>query len=374
MEVTTYKTKAIEPFALYNMLRGKKGKSVEVGMGNIKNTTSLFGKFSRYIRSNFFIPDARVGWNSYATKEAIKICKTDKIDTIITTGPPHSTHLTGMYLKKNVDGIKWIADLRDPWTNIYYEKYLNRSKKSAARNQQLEDDVLATADHVVVVSQGMKAEFLDRAKSISVIPNGYDGDDIITGSSSISKKFVLTYIGNFKQNQNLRSFWEAINELCVENKHFNEHFVLRLTGIVNQEIRDSIIENDLDRHVEFEEFVSHDMAIKKMINANLLYLPIPEAENNQLILTGKIYEYMASHTPIISIGPTDGNAASTLADCERGTMLDYSDKEGIKSKIKEEYTHWKDHGGMSRKEESEEYKKYERKSLTKVYAELINTL
>jgi len=149
-EIITYKTKSIEPFAVYNMLRGKKGNSVEVGMGNIKNTTSLFGKISRYIRSNFFIPDARVGWNSYATKEAIRICKSDAIDTIITTGPPHSTHLIGMYLKKHVDGIKWIADLRDPWTSIYYEKYLKRSDKSATRNQELENRVLSMADQIVV--------------------------------------------------------------------------------------------------------------------------------------------------------------------------------------------------------------------------------
>jgi hypothetical protein len=374
MEVTTYKTKAIEPFALYNLLRGKKGKSIEVGMGNIKNPTSLFGKLSRYVRSNYFIPDARVGWNSYATKEAINICKNDGIDTIITTGPPHSTHLIGMYLKKKVDGIKWIADLRDPWTSIYYEKYLNRSEKSASRNQKLENDVLASADHVVVVSQGMKKEFQDRANSISVIPNGFDGADMKVGASGVSKKFVLAYIGNFKANQNIRAIWLALSELCKEDKHFNEHFALRLTGVINDEIRVAIESNDLGRHVEYEDFVKHDVAVSKMVNSNLLFLPIPQAENNQLILTGKIFEYMASHTPILSVGPIDGNAATILNDCERGEMFDYENKEGIKAKIREEYDFWRDHGGMGRKEESEEYKKYERKTLTKVYAELISKL
>ena len=374
LELTTYKTKAIEPFALYNLLRGRKGKSVEVGMGNIKNTSSLFGKLSRYIRSNFFIPDARVGWNSYATKEAIKICNKDEIDTIITTGPPHSTHLIGLYLKKNFDGIKWIADLRDPWTNIYYEKYLNRSEKSAARNQQLENEVLTTADQVVVVSQGMKQEFQDRAKSISVIPNGFDGADVTIGTAGVSKKFVLAYTGNFKANQNVAAVWQVLSELSKEDSYFHEHFVLRLTGAVNGEIREAIYKNDLDRHVEYEDFVKHDVAVSKMVNSNLLLLPIPQAENNQLILTGKIFEYMASHTPILSVGPIDGNAATILTDCERGEMLDYDNREGIKLRVKTEFDYWKDHGGMSRKEESEEYKKYERKTLTKVYADLISKL
>lgn len=373
-EVITYKTKAIEPFAIYNFLRGKKGKSVEVGMGNLKNTTSIFGKLSKYIRSNYFIPDARVGWNSYATKEAIKICKNDGIDMIITTGPPHSTHLIGMYLKKHVVGLKWIADLRDPWTSIYYEKYLDRSEKSAARNQALEDQVLTTADHIVVVSKGMKQEFEDRAKSISVIPNGFDGADMEKASSGISEKFIFAYIGNFKTNQNIDAVWQSLNELCTEDKHFNEHFVLRLTGVVNGEIRDAIEKSDLSRHVEYEDFVKHDIAVNKMINSNLLYLPIPQAENNQLILTGKIFEYMASHTPILAIGPVDGNAASILDECGRGQMYDYENKDAIKSKIAEEYTFWKEHGGIGRKEESEDYTKYERKKLTKVYADLISKL
>ena len=373
-EVTTYKTKAIEPFAMYNMLRGKKGKSVEVGMGNIKNPTSLFGKLARYVRSNWFIPDARVGWNSYATKEAIRICKEDGIDTIITTGPPHSTHLIGLYLKKNIEGIKWVADLRDPWTGIYYEKYLNRSDKSLAQNQKLEDDVVSTADHVVVISNGMQAEFSDRAQSLSTIPNGYDGADVNVPAPRPTNKFTLSYIGNFKVNQNIAALWTAIKELCDEDQSFNEKFVFRCTGPVNTEIRQSIEEYGLTNHTQYEDFVKHDVAVDKMISSNLLYLPIPQAENNQLILTGKIFEYMASHTPILSVGPLDGNAAQTLEDCERGPMYAYEDKDGIKTMIKSEFQHWASHQGLSRKEVSTQYTQYERKQLTKKYAELLTSI
>jgi len=374
MEVVTYKTRAIEPFKAYNLLRGKKGKSVEVGMGNIKNPTSVLGKVARYVRSNFFIPDARVGWNSYATKEAIKIIKKDGIDTIITTGPPHSTHLIGMYIKKNVEGIKWIADMRDPWTSIYYEKYLNRSEKSKARNQNLESRVLKTADHVVVVSKGMEDEFSDRAKSISTIPNGYDADDLQRETVGVSNRFVISYIGNFKSSQNIASFWNSLSQLCEKNIAFREKFVLRLTGVINEEIRASIKEAGLEDNVEYEDFVKHDEAVKKMVASNLLYLPIPKAENNKMILTGKIFEYMASHTPILAIGPSDGNAAMTLIECERGVMIDYVNQSEIEEKINEEFEYWQAHGGMSRKEESEAYQKFERKALTKRYADLINQL
>lgn len=374
MEVTTYKTKAIEPFALYNMLRGKKGKSVEVGMGNIKNPTSLFGRLARYIRSNYFIPDARVGWNSYATKEAIRICKTDNIQTIITTGPPHSTHLIGLYIKQHIEGITWIADMRDPWTSIYYEKYLNRSEKSANQNQQLENDVISYADHVVVVSDGMKDEFADRAIGITNIPNGYDADDLPAVQTGISSRFVISYIGNFKANQNVTAVWQALRQLCEEDPSFSKALQLRLTGIINQEIRDSLTAHDLDSHVMYEDFVKHEVAVVKMVESNLLYLPIPMSENNKLILTGKIFEYMASHTPILAVGPIDGNAATTLSSCDRSEMLPYEDVQAIKSRIVSEYQHWKDHGGLGRREEGEAYQMYERKTLTKRYADLIRDL
>ena len=83
---------------------------------------------------------------------------------------------------------------------------------------------------------------------------------------------------------------------------------------------------------------------------------------------------MASHTPILSVGPLDGNAAQTLEDCERGPMYAYEDKDGIKTMIKSEFQHWASHQGLSRKEVSTQYTQYERKQLTKKYAELLTSI
>ena len=74
----------------------------------------------RFVRGNFFLPDPRRGWNKYAFRKAVELIQSEGIKNIITTSPPHSTQLIGLKLKRKFPEINWIADLRDPWTDIYY--------------------------------------------------------------------------------------------------------------------------------------------------------------------------------------------------------------------------------------------------------------
>ena len=98
-------------------------QNLSKGIIKDEKSQSLFQKLLLYIRGNFFIPDARKFWVKpsvvYLTNYLVK----NNIDSIITTGPPHSIHLIGIHLKELL-GIQWIADFRDPWTTIGYHKQL----------------------------------------------------------------------------------------------------------------------------------------------------------------------------------------------------------------------------------------------------------
>jgi len=218
-----HKSRAYEPDELYYMLSGNKGKKPEVGLGELKNIDSPIKKLAKYVRSNIFIPDAKIGWYLGNRKRLLRLVRKEKIETIITTGPPHSTHLFGEYVKRKTS-IKWIADFRDPWSGLYYEKMLNRTKRSKQRNLNLERKVLENADHVIVVSRGIKEEFKDFENKIEIIYNGYDEDDLIGLHAEVTKKFELTYTGNYKANQNLESLWSVIAELSSENPQFRDLF------------------------------------------------------------------------------------------------------------------------------------------------------
>lgn len=370
--VDVHRAKSFEPFALYNLMRGKRGKQVEVGMGNIKSKSGLFSRISNYVRANLFVPDARVGWNFLAFKKAKRIIETQQIDLIITTGPPHSTHLIGLRLKSAYPKLKWIADLRDPWTNIYYNQFLKRTARAQKRDQRLEDSVLSSADRVTVVSPGMRDEFKDRAQEVQVVFNGFDEEDIVETPIEKTSYFTLAYIGNFKASQDIPAFWSALNRFISSIPE--DSFRLKLVGN-RSEVIDRKIKEHLDPKAVIEKpFLPHDEAILEMHHSSLLYLPIPQLGNNRSIITGKIFEYLAVRRPILSVGPIDGDAALILKSAERDAMIAYEDEELIYERLMNEYKRWSEQKKIPFEHQGEGHMNYTRKGMAKRVSEIIKEL
>ena len=368
-----FKTKTFEPFEVYNRLSGKKGKQVGTGLIGFENNKGLFKKITLFIRANFFIPDARKGWSRFAIKEANRIIEENKIEALITTGPPHSVHLIGLKLKKKF-GLPLIADFRDPWTTIFYNTFFPRTKRTKIKDQKLEDSVLMNADVVTVVSNGLLEEFKDRAKNVEVVYNGFDPADIPEIIPEKTEKFRLSYVGNFKPNQNIKAFWEAISELKSEIPEFSTNFKVSLTGNLNSGLFELIDKYDLKDIVETNSYVSHSDAVKLMVNSGMLLFIIPNTESNHLIITGKLFEYIASGSPILSVGPVNGNASEILNNSGRDKMMDYSEKDKIKEQIKKYYSLWLDNSGKLFKHPETDNQKFSRKHQANQFADQLNIL
>ncbi len=369
-DLRVFRTKTIEPFAVYNALRGKSGKQVEVGMSNLKGKPSLFKRISNYVRANFFVPDARVGWNTYAFPMAIKRIKAFQPDLIITTGPPHSTHLMGARLKR-MFSLPWVADFRDPWTTIYYNAYLNRTTRTQEKDKSLEDQVLKTADGIVVASTGMQEEFEARTQRITFIPNGFDPKDFEQTVTEIPEKMRLAYVGNLKSNQNIYGFWLALSSLSPEQRSSVE---LEITGNMAADVKESIASYALEDLIKVKAFVPHREAIERMLNAHVLLLPIPQSENNKSILTGKLFEYLATRRPILAIGPTGGNAADILRDVEKADMIDYKDVQAITQRFDQLLNTFSEKQGQHWTSGNDAYLKYSRKETAKTLSEFMQEL
>jgi len=367
-----YRTKSFEILQLMSKFSKDKKTKASVGMIGLSDSKSLFSKFLKFVRANFILPDARKGWNKYAYKEAVKIIKSENIDLIVTTGPPHSSHLIGLQLKKKLN-IKWIADFRDPWINIYYNRLLPRTRLAYLIDLNLETKVVTKADHVIVVSEGLKQDLSRHKADFTVIYNGYDDSDIhLEEKNDATGKFTLAHIGNFIPDYNCPAIWNALNEIEQEMPGFLNDFRLNFTGVVDQSAIKSIEAEGLKEYVLLNPYVPHKEATLLMSKSNLLLFVLPKDVNNKLIISGKIFEYMASGTPILSLGPPDGEAAYVLKKANRDLMLDYNDTEGIKNVILKYYKDWRKNRGRQFKHLGNDYKQFSRKELTRQLSEVLD--
>ena len=365
-----YRSQSFEPFRWYNLLKGKKSKDATIGAIGLKKN-SFFQRLALYIRANFFIPDARVGWNRFAIKKAHSIFDNHHIEAMISTGPPHSTHLIAHSLKKSY-AIPWIADMRDPWTTVFYNAFFPRNNSTKKKDKTLEDLVLKNADSVSVVSNGMLEEFSDRTKDISLIYNGFDDEDFKHIEKASNDKFTISYVGNFKPNQNALVVWECLKELSVKDPQFKADLKIALTGNVDSSIINSIHDYGLQEQLSLEGFAAHYTAVQRMLDADLLLFIIPVSERNHLIITGKLFEYLATANPILAIGPKMGNASALLKDANRDEMLDYSDKALVLKQIQDAYHNWKK--GISQSVNLEDLSRFTRRGLTEILANKLNEL
>lgn len=368
-DLKVYRTDTFEPFELYNLLKGKKGKAMPVVSVGVQQKRSLFQRLSEYVRANYFIPDARKGWVPYAIKQAEEIFKTELIDAVITTGPPHSTHLIGLQLKKKY-GIKWVADFRDPWTGIFYNNILPRTDSTKQKDKALETQVLQTADLVTVISPGMKKEFESRANAIEVLMNGYDEHNFEQPvEQAASSVFTIRYVGNLMASQNATGFWNALKRLKQEGYNFKLEFI----GRVDEPIKESIAQNNLSDISKYIDFVKHQQAINLMQNADMLLFAIPNVKDNTLILTGKLFEYLASKSNIISYGPVIGNAAEILQSTGRNNMIDFTDSIGSYNQLKNALDYYAQHKHGYKYNNGAE-KVYSRKNQAGLLSGLLNKL
>jgi glycosyltransferase involved in cell wall biosynthesis len=365
-----YSTKTFEPFEFYNLLRGKKGKSIPLVAVGAEKKKTLFQRFTEFIRANYFIPDARVGWVPYAVKQAEEILKTQKIDAVVTTGPPHSTHLIGLKLKQK-HNIKWLADLRDPWTRIFYNELLPRTEATKQKDADMEREVLQTADEVTVISPGMKKQFAGIRQNIEVVFNGYDENDFQSAANAARQPdiFTIRYLGNFMTSQDIKPVWKAIAALQAEVKNIRLEFIGRVDNVV----KESISTAGLDPITSYLDFVSHKEATHLTQQTSLLLFIIQLVEDRHLFLNSKLFEYLASGSEILSVGPIDGDAADVLRIVERKPMLDYEDYEGILAQLKEAY-YQRQTKGKDFKYTTDKHKLFSRRAQTSALVKILNRL
>jgi len=364
-ETEVWKTPIWEPYNLKDKLLGKSRNS---NTGIIQDKTSAKNKMINWIRGNVFVPDPKVFWVKPSIKLLTEKIKKEGITHIVSTGPPHSMHLIALGLKNKNPELKWVADFRDPWSELDLLEEFYLTKKSKQKYRKLEKEVLENADVTLTVSESWVKSFKSLgSKNVKLITNGFDEDDFDVRYLE-SNKFIIGHFGLLNHLRNPKNLWKTLNDLCDENPDFNEKLEIRLSGNIDTEVLQNITQYfHLKNKIKVLGYLSHKDVLNQYNSSSLLLLLLFNSESGKGNYPGKIFEYFAAKRSILAFGPEDSDTQRLMKKIKRGSYHSYEEnnlKESIISLF-------------NNKEElviSDDINRFNRKDLTKELVCLLNRL
>ncbi|MFK7934378.1 MAG: glycosyltransferase [Saprospiraceae bacterium] len=333
-DLTVLKQKIWEPYHIYKFITGKKK---DANVNNVfyvqEDAQKWTHRLSVWIRSNFFIPDARSLWVRPAVKFLTQYLEENPVDAIWSTGPPHTNNRIATLLRKRFD-LPWIADFQDPWTQVDYYQMLSLTKWGAAKHERMEQEVFQHADICTIVSDTWKQDLQEiGAKRVEVLPLGFDRDDFKNLNQQVKNEFTFTHLGMMGYDRNPQVLFEVLRDLKDVILDFDKHLKIRLIGMVDPRVNAAIEANNLTENVEFIGSIPRDQALQKMLNSPILLLLLNQQDNAKGRIPGKLFEYLYSRRPIFTLGPTDSDVAKILTETGGGMKCDYADYDGIKQEV-----------------------------------------
>ena len=365
--IPVHYVKSFNWIKIYSWLKREKKDKIPQGEFSKKG---LVDHIAAFIRGNFFIPDARVNWVKSAIKEALRIVKSHKIEKIITTGPPHSTHLIGLNLKKQLN-LKWIADFRDPWTDIFYVKSFYRLSFAKKKDKLFERKVLSNANAIITTTSENFQKDLQSKISINQnffkIYNGYDSDLFKKIKKRKNKDFQIVFTGLLTENHPYKEFIESFIKFLKKDPKVNVKIIL--AGLISEKIL-----NEFNRisNIEFHGYINHQDAVNLMIDGNILLNFMYKQEKNTTMISGKLIEYMATGNPVLMIGDKKSEASKLLSKQTYNLTADPKETKIISNFIKSNYINWIEKKEI--KNEIDVIKDYTREETTRSLIEIIEKI
>ncbi|MEQ8905972.1 glycosyltransferase [Ekhidna sp.] len=323
-----------EPFNLFHKLTGNKNReNVQQGLVLEKSQKSVKDGLMVWIRGNLLVPDPRVFWVKPASKKAIELIREEGIETIITTGPPHSMHLIGRRVKRKTN-IKWLADFRDPWSKWDVIQKLNTSSFVKGIHKRMERSVIAEADIATTVSSRLAQAF----GGVEVLHNGITTNKGKTEDKQNISTFTIGYFGMLNELRNPRQLWHLLDQICRENQVFANKLKVRIGGIVSESIKAEIADlHELKNRVEFLGYLPHESVQEEYRKCDVLLLLLNKSDNSNWILPVKFFEYLAAKRMILALGERKSDLGDLMNAKDIGEILSYNEVDGIRGFLEDAF-------------------------------------
>jgi glycosyltransferase involved in cell wall biosynthesis len=331
---------------------------------------SWFGRLSLFLRSNLFVPDSRSLWIKPSVRRLGKWLKENPVDVIISTGPPHSCHLIGMKLMQKT-GIPWIADFRDPWTDIDYFPMLLLTNRTRSKHERLQRAVLSKATQVITVSPSWADLFEGYgAQNVAVITNGFDPEDLkaanFTSTPRRAERIRIACIGTLEADRNPTALWTVLGKLHQADPGQASKFEFHFAGKVDAAIIPA--SPAFDTMLNLYGYVSHQQALELMHTSDLLLLILNNSsdKNAKGRIPGKLFEYLAFDKPLLLIGNPESDSAQIVSQLENSMVLSHDDISGTYQYLLDLVSDFPSN------KETREFHKYERRHLTGQLADVLS--
>lgn len=371
--VTVLKGAIFEPYTWYKKFTSlPKDANANTALAVADKKQDFRHDLSVWIRSNFFIPDARAFWIAPSVKFLLKYIKENKIDAIFSDGPPHSNTMIACRLKEKT-GIPWLADFQDPWTQIDYYQRLKLMDWADKKHHRLEQRAFRAADKTTIVSPTWKKD-LEKigAKNVSVLVWGYDQDDFDSLKIPLDDKLTLTHSGLLSHDRHPQALFAAMAELKKEISDFSSTFCLQLIGQIDAQVKESIKKEGVEDMVTIILQVPRQKSLEYIAASQVALLLLNQAENVMGRIPGKLFEYLACKRPILCLGPEQSDVDILIKNAKAGCSIDYPEKENLKKYLKNLYFEFKKEGFI--KSTTQNIEQYTNRKLTQKVAQLLDEI
>jgi len=306
--------------------------------GDGASATSTPGLLKRTILSLLYTPDEYLGWFPFALVASIRAVKRHQPACIISTGPPFTSHLVALVLKR-LFRIRWIADFRDPWSWREGLPAEIRSPMSDRINRFLESIVMRRADQIVCVTPRTTIRYRELYPELPdskwvTITNGYDLEEFSKlGPVEKHRRFTISYVGSFDFSRSPLLLLQAVGKLIAEGKLDGSRVSIRFVGpcqyAEGRSVAEMISENRLVGIAEIVGFLPRYEAMKEIMQANVLLLL---GGTQRLSIAAKVYEYIASGNPILAIAE-EGDTTELIRRVDGGRVVSPNDLDSAKVAI-----------------------------------------
>jgi len=320
------RTESLDPLRLTKRLTKARAKNVSDGglqgteNSQISHDNNLL-KVYRSLRTMFAFPDVQLGWLPFALQSGINQVKAEGIDVIIARIPPYSNGILANLISQRT-GVPYILDFADAWLDDPYLKIPTPLHKWG--HSILERRVVSNAQAVVTCSDTIQQNFLRRYSSLEnkthVLYNGFDPDDYSYEKKERSPhaKKKIVYMGSLyvHHEPNFLTLLEALKSIPDDLRNSLE---VTFVGQFFDKAIALSCEAGLEDIINFTGYIPHSQAAEFLSNADASLLFVKPGDKESL--TGKVFEYLTTTTPLIALIEPDGELGELLNKVERGRWI-----------------------------------------------------